>query len=441
MLTINNWDQLTKTEKAAKLARPINNFNFKQQVSMIIETVKCQGDAALVAFTRQFDDINLEQLRVPFQTIAKAKISLKATKALMTAIETISNYHQAMLPQTRPISTRTGITLEKLYRPINKVGLYVPGGNKTPLVSSLLMQAIPAKIAGCPIKILCTPPSSDGPIDPHLLVAARLCGIEEIYQIGGAQAIAAMAYGTESLVKVDKIFGPGNSFVTEAKNQVAADPLGAAIDMPAGPSEVMILADDEANPEFVAADLLAQAEHGMDSQVILISSSELFANSVQQALIKQMAGLSRREIIQASLEQSSIIVCRDKTRQINIVNDYAPEHLILNCKEALSYLKDITAAGTIFIGEWAAETLGDYVTGSNHVLPTNGYARNHSGLGILDFLKSITVQQITAEGITQVGEAAQTLAHIEGLDAHAQAVKLRMDFLQSELQKEVMEII
>lgn len=434
MLNISIWKNLSLAEKRQKLARPQQDNRFKNQVEHIIQTVKDRGDSALFEYTKEFDSIDLSTLQVPSNVIAEADIPAPSLKALTTAIETISTYHQSMLPKTKQVMTKKGIIIECLYRPINKVGLYVPGGNKTPLVSSLLMQAIPAKIAGCPIKILCTPPNQMRTVDPHLLVAARLCGIETVFQIGGAQAIAAMAYGTESIQKVDKIFGPGNNFVTEAKTQIAADPLGAAIDMPAGPSEVMIVADDEANPNFVAADLLAQAEHGVDSQVILICKSELFAEKVQESLTRQLANLSRKKIIVKALANSSILVCPERVERTKIINDYAPEHLILNCLDPQSWVADVLSAGTIFIGKWAAETLGDYVTGSNHVLPTNGYARNYSGLGTIDFLKSLTVQTVTEEGISLVGEAAQILASIEGLDAHANAVKLRMDFLQSELQ-------
>lgn len=431
MLVFNIWQTLSLDEKKQLLQRPQQNNRFKNQVENIINTVKTQGDKAMYAFSREFDNVDLSTLQISKQCIQEADITKKAMNALNTAIETITTYHQSMLPQTRTITTMEGVTIERLYRPIAKVGLYVPGGNKTPLVSSLLMQAIPAFVAGCPIKVLCTPPNPQGQIDPHLLVAARLCGIETIYQVGGAQAIAAMAYGTESITKVDKLFGPGNSFVTEAKNQVAADPLGAAIDMPAGPSEVMITADNQANPSFVAADLLAQAEHGVDSQVILLCETEEFASQVKRAVSQQIQTLSRQAIIQKSLQHSSIIICTDRAEQIAIINDYAPEHLILNREDAVDWLPAISAAGTIFVGAWAAETLGDYATGSNHVLPTNGYARNHSGLSTLDFLKTLSVQTITEQGLSSLSETAQTLASIEGLDAHANSVKIRMDFLEN----------
>ncbi|KTC86485.1 histidinol dehydrogenase [Legionella brunensis] len=432
MIPITTWQNLSSAEKKQALARPKPNNCFKNQVERIISVVKIQGDSALYAFTREFDGIDIKTLQVSPELIRKAEINYSAVNALTNAIKTITAYHQSMIPQATSTVTAEGVSIERIYRPINAVGLYVPGGNKTPLVSSLLMQAIPAKVAGCPIKILCTPPNQKGDIDPHLLVAARLCGIETIYQIGGAQAIAAMAYGTESIPRVDKIFGPGNSFVTEAKTLVAADPLGAAIDMPAGPSEVMIAADEQANPAFVAADLLAQAEHGMDSQVILLCESEQFASQVQLAIYQQFVNLSRQTIIREALLQSRVLVCPNPLEQISIINDYAPEHLIINRINATEWLPKIIAAGTIFLGQWAAETLGDYATGSNHVLPTNGYARSHSGLGTMDFLKTFSIQNITAQGIRTLSDTAQTLALLEGLDAHANAVKLRMDFLENQ---------
>ncbi|KTD36083.1 histidinol dehydrogenase [Legionella nautarum] len=431
MLTINDWQNLSIEEKQQKLSRPKQTKSFKPQVQAIIEAVRTRGDEALFALTREFDAVDLKKLNVSADRIQKAKISAQANSALNQAIETIRAYHQAILPQPKQITTARGVSIERVYRPINRVGLYVPGGNNTPLVSSLLMQAIPALVAGCPLKILCTPPNSQGEIDPHLLVAARLCGIETIYQIGGAQAIAAMAYGTETIPKMDKLFGPGNRFVTEAKTQVSSDPAGAAIDMPAGPSEVMVFADNQANPEFVAADLLAQAEHGSDSQVILIAEGRDFALKVNQALQQQLLSLSRQTILKEALQNSIILICSDPIEQLEIINTYAPEHLIINRSDAKDWVASITAAGTVFLGPWAAETMGDYVTGSNHVLPTNGYARNHSGLCTMDFLKTLTLQSISVEGLNSLGKAAETLALIEGLDAHANAVTLRLNSLKA----------
>ncbi|MBA3536384.1 MAG: histidinol dehydrogenase [Tatlockia sp.] len=426
MLAIKEWQSLSLQEQQQILGRPEQAFSFKSRVQDIIDAVKTRGDEAVFAFSREYDRVELKELRIPIDSLNKAEINPKAMNALTQAIQNIRTYHQAMMPAPKQVETARGITIERIYRPITSVGLYVPGGNNTPLVSSLLMQAIPAAVAGCPIKILCTPPNSKGMIDPHLLVAARLCGIDTIYQIGGAQAIAAMAYGTESIAKVDKLFGPGNSYVTEAKIQVAADPIGAAIDLPAGPSEVMVLADEQANPDFVAADLLAQAEHSVDSQVILICESREFADKVNQKLTEQLQILSRQAIIKQALAYARIIVSNDRLSQLKIINDYAPEHLIINRSDANSFISGINSAGTIFLGPWAAESMGDYVTGSNHVLPTNGQARNLSGLSTSDFLKAISLQSISQEGLENLGETAQILALIEGLDAHANAIKLRL---------------
>jgi histidinol dehydrogenase len=426
MLAIKDWQTLSLQEQQQNLSRPEQAFSFQSRVQDIINAVKTRGDEALFAFSQEFDRVDLKDLRVSTDSLNRAEISPKAMTALTQAIQTIRTYHQAMMPAPKQVETARGITIERIYRPITSVGLYVPGGNNTPLVSSLLMQAIPAAVAGCPIKILCTPPNSKGMIDSHLLVAARLCGIDTIYQIGGAQAIAAMAYGTESIARVDKLFGPGNAYVTEAKIQVAADPKGAAIDLPAGPSEVMVLADEKANPEFVAADLLAQAEHGVDSQVILICESREFAEQVNQKLTEQLQTLSRQTIIKQALVYARILVTSARIDQVKIINDYAPEHLIINRSDANSFIPEIISAGTIFIGPWAAESMGDYVTGSNHVLPTNGQARSLSGLSTSDFLKALSLQSISKEGLENLGEAAQTLALIEGLDAHANAINLRL---------------
>ncbi|HAT6977494.1 TPA: histidinol dehydrogenase [Legionella pneumophila] len=430
MLTIKNWQLLSENDKKLCLSRPRQNSAIKENVLEIINQVQLSGDKALYDLTKQFDRVNLQYLQVPQEKIEQANIPQNALTAIKQAIGTISSYHQSLLPENTEISTASGITIRNVYRPIQKVGLYVPGGNKTPLVSSLLMQAIPAKVAGCPIKVLCTPPDAEGKINEHILVAARLCGIDTIYAVGGVQAIAAMAYGTESIRKVDKIFGPGNNYVTQAKTLVAIDPDGAAVDMPAGPSEVMILADNQANPEFIAADLLAQAEHGPDSQVILICDDYELANQVNQQLEIQMSYLSRTEFIKQSLVNSMIIICTNPSEQLNIINSYAPEHLIINRKKPETWVEKIIAAGTVFLGPWAAETMGDYVTGSNHVLPTSGFAKKHSGLSTLDFMTRFTVQAIHQEGIRNLGPAAMTLAGIEGLNAHANAVQVRLNALE-----------
>ncbi len=430
MLSIKNWQSLSQDEKEICLTRPMQTSSVKSKVQEIIKQVRTLGDHALLTFTEQFDGARLNSLQIPKQKIENACISKPSLAAITEAIKTITTYHQALLPENKNIGTANGVTIYSIYKPIQRVGLYVPGGNRTPLISSLLMQAIPARVAGCPIKIFCTPPDASGSINEHLLVAARLCGIDTIYALGGAQAIAAMAYGTETVTKVEKIFGPGNSYVTEAKTLVASDPYGAAIDMPAGPSEVMVIADNQANPAFIAADLLAQAEHGVDSQVILICDSLQIAEQVNQQLYAQFNTLSRTKIIKQSLENSLIIVCAEKKEQLHMINSYAPEHLIINREDADSWVDEIHAVGTVFLGSWAAETLGDYVTGSNHVLPTNGFAKNHSGLSTLDFLTHFNVQSISKEGVKALGPAAIALAQIEGLDAHAHAVEIRLNSLE-----------
>lgn len=430
MLTIYEWPSLLASARQALLQRPLQANTLKQKVSDIIARVKAEGDKSLIDYSRAWDSVELSSLTIDKKIMAKASISQEALSAIKTAIETITTFHRTELPESHSINTAAGVSIARIYRPIDRVGLYVPGGNNTPLVSSVLMQAIPALLAGCPLRVLCTPANAGGEINPHLLVAAHLCQIESIYTIGGAQAIAAMAYGTETVLKVDKIFGPGNAYVTEAKTQVSMDPKGALMDMPAGPSEVMIIADEAANPDFVAADLLSQAEHGGDSQVILLCNTTRFAHRVNEAIERFFNGLSRKSIMQTSLKKGLILCLTSRKDKLSIVNTYAPEHLIIHCKDAKDWVKDIRNAGTVFLGAWSAESMGDYVTGSNHVLPTNGYARSTSGLGVRDFVKSMTVQTIHREGVQSLGRAAFILANMEGLDAHALAVKLRMDALE-----------
>lgn len=431
MLPIYNWEQLSPQAQDNLLQRPANNnVQLYGQVQSILAAVKERGDQALYEFTREFDRVELDALQVQEKLINNAQINSSALTAIESAIENLRIYHSATLPQSTIVNTTPGISIQQIYKPIQSVGLYVPGGNNTPLISSLLMQAIPAEIAKCPIKYLCTPPNSQGEIDPALLVAARLCDVRTIYKVGGAQAIAAMAYGTETIPKVFKIFGPGNAFVTEAKQQVALDPTGAAIDLPAGPSEVMVIANNSANPQFIAADLLAQAEHGPDSQVLLLCDDGEFAHQVSKEVTLQVALAKRKDIITRALKYGSILVCSNLQEQIDIANRYAPEHLIINREDADELCKNILSAGTIFLGQWAAETLGDYITGSNHVLPTNGYAHAYSGLSCKDFMKSLNVQTIQAEAIKAIGTHAIILAKLEGLEAHAQAVQLRLNALE-----------
>ncbi len=426
MLKIITWDTASPAEQKQLLTRAPKGASVKKTIESVVAAVQKHGDAALFELTEKFDGVKLDSLAVSPSELLAAQVSEETRQALTVAIQTITTYHKALTPSSLKIHTANGVVIERVYRSIQSVGLYVPNG----LVSSLLMQAIPAGIAGCPVRVLCTPPSSNGAIDETLLVAARLCGVDSIYKIGGAQAIAAMAYGTQTVPKVDKIFGPGNQYVEQAKTFVSNDPRGAAIDIPAGPSEVMILADSFANPVFIAADLLAQAEHGPDSQVICICENKAFADAVIDALSTQLNQLARKEIILRALPFGSVIICSDKAQQLAIINNYAPEHLIINRVDAADYANNIICAGTIFVGPWAAETMGDYATGSNHVLPTNGYARNHSGLSTADFLKAISIQSITEVGIQSLGPVAQTLANLEGLDAHANAITLRLQALE-----------
>jgi histidinol dehydrogenase len=323
------------------------------------------------------------------------------------------------------LETMPGVRCERIIRPITAVGLYVPAGS-APLPSAVIMLAIPARIAGCPRRVLCTPPRRDGGADPAVLVAARLCGIESVYKVGGAQAIAAMAYGTETVPKVDKIFGPGNAWVTAAKQAVAGDPAGAACDMPAGPSEVLVLADESARAEFVAADLLAQAEHDTQAQAILVTPSRALAEAVAAEVARQTHTLSRRAILEQSLASSRCIVVTDLESGVDVANQYAAEHLILEVREPRRWLEQVASAGSVFLGAWSPEPMGDYCSGTNHVLPTYGYARAYSGLSVLDFVKRITVQELSPAGLRALGPVAVVLARLEGLDAHAGAVTRRL---------------
>jgi histidinol dehydrogenase len=322
-----------------------------------------------------------------------------------------------------------GVRCERITRPINSVGLYVPAGS-APLPSTAIMLAVPARIAGCPVRAMASSPDRDGKLHAAVLVAAELCGVDTVFKMGGAQAIAAFAFGTESVRKVDKIFGPGSAWVTAAKQIVAGDPAGAAIDLPAGPSEVLVVADDSANPRFVAADLLAQAEHDVVAQVILVTTSAVLARAVGVELDAQAATLSRRDIISQSMATSRCILVDDLDAAMLVSNQYAPEHLIIQTREPRTLLRKVECAGSVFIGEWSPESMGDYCSGTNHVLPTAGYARSYSGLSLAQYQKTITVQELNAEGLRELGPTAITLAGMEGLDAHGSAVQVRLDVLK-----------
>jgi histidinol dehydrogenase len=356
---------------------------------------------------------------------AERGVSAGFVSALNDAAERISRFHQADRPLDGEVETAPGLTCRVQYQPLSPVGLYIPGGS-APLVSTVLMLALPARLAGCDEIVLCTPPGPDGRVVPEILAAASLCGVTAVFCVGGAQAVAAMAYGTASIPRCVKIFGPGNSWVTEAKQQVSMDPMGAAIDLPAGPSEVLVIADDSANPEFVAWDLLSQAEHGPDSQVILLTDSTRLAQEVA-AFACRFAGESpRRDILAQSLGASRIICLDDLQQAIRLSNDYAPEHLILNTANADELATRVMNAGSVFVGPWTPESLGDYCSGTNHVLPTYGWARSHGALGTADFMRRMTFQRADRAALARVGPTAETLAAFEGLDAHRMAVTARL---------------
>ncbi|MBU6379203.1 MAG: histidinol dehydrogenase [Gammaproteobacteria bacterium] len=428
-LDILDWSQLDADGRRAALSRPANEDR-AQLVELVrgtIARVRTEGDAALLDYARRFDGGAPINLRVPREEIDAAVDGLgnDARAALQRAIDNVRRFHLAQRTPPIDIETAPGVRCERILRAIDAVGLYVPGGS-APLPSALIMSAVPAAIAGCQRRILCSPGTRAGRIDPVILATARLCDVDEVFAIGGAQAIAAMAYGTETIPKVHKIFGPGSAWVTAAKQLVADDPHGAALDLPAGPSEVLVIADDSADARFVAADLLAQAEHDPLSQAILLTTSHEFAKEVRSAALGFVDSLSRREILRQSLARSRMLVLPDLDTAFAVSNDYAPEHLILHVREARRWLARVTTAGSVFLGPWSPEPMGDYCSGTNHVLPTYGYARAHSGLSVADFQRRITVQELTPRGLAGLGPTAGTLARLEGLDAHALAVDLRL---------------
>ena len=433
-MRILDWESLSAGERRAALARPVQAARDETEALAreVIANVRAGGDEALRAYSRRFDGAELQSLAVSAEEFSQAERALTAEQrsALERAIDNVDGFHRAQRPDGMALETMPGVRCERVIRPISAVGLYVPAGS-APLPSAVVMLAVPARIADCPRRLLCTPPRRDGRANPAVLVAARLCGIESVFKVGGAQAIAAMAYGTETIPKVDKIFGPGNAWVTAAKQAVAADPAGAACDMPAGPSEVLVVADDGARAEFVAADLLAQAEHDTQAQAILLTPSRALAAEVAAAIESQTRALSRRAILQQSLASSRCIIVQDLESALEVANEYAPEHLLLEVREPRRWLEKVTSAGSVFLGAWSPEPMGDYCSGTNHVLPTYGYARAYSGLSVLDFVKRITVQELSPEGLRALGPVAVTLARLEGLDAHAGAVTRRLAALAS----------
>jgi histidinol dehydrogenase len=426
------WNGLSEDAKRNALKRPVSarDLAFSGKVDAIIQKVRQEGDPALFEFTERYDGVKLDQFKVTPAEVSRAQESLdpKLMQALKEAIRRISIFHEAQVPRPVDLETSAGVRCERRFLPIQKVGLYVPGGTAS-LPSTVMMLGVPSKIAGCELRVLATPPRKDGTIDPAILTAANLLGIQDIYKVGGAQAIAALAYGTQSIPKVDKIYGPGNSWVTEAKLQVSQDPYGAACDLPAGPSEVLVIADVEASAAFVASDLLSQAEHGSDSQVVLLSNSSKLIQGVISELATQLENLPRKAIAAEALAKSVIIEVADLQEALLISNEYAPEHLILQVKDARKLTQGVKNAGSVFIGAWTPESVGDYASGTNHVLPTYGFAKAYSGLSTESFLKAITFQELTPNGLRELGPVVQCLAAAEELEAHKNAITVRLKSL------------
>ncbi len=408
------------------LARPVMDFTeVESRVAPILARVRSEGDAALRAFSLQFDGLDLDALEVPAANLdaAEAQLSEDLKTAIRTAYANIRRFHEAQKQLPEKIETMPGVVCWRKSVGIEKVGIYIPGGT-APLFSTVLMLGIPAQLAGCREVVLCSPSQH-----PAIYFAARLVGVTRVFRLGGAQAVAALAYGTDSVPKVDKIFGPGNQYVTTSKMLVAKE--GVAIDMPAGPSEVAVYADDSANPAFVAADLLSQAEHGADSQVLLVSESEALIEAVQGELESQLATLPRADFARKALENSQAILVENQTVALQMLNAYAAEHLILAVENAEEVSEKITNAGSIFLGNYTPESAGDYASGTNHTLPTNGYARAYSGVSLDSFVKKITVQAITREGLQALGPTIETMAAAEWLEAHRRAVRVRLQTLET----------
>ena len=416
-----------KNEWSGVLQRPVLDAqNLLPKVQEVLDAIREKGDEAVKSYTLSFDQVNISSLQLSDEQIHQMASLLdpQVKKAIEVAKTNIEKFHQTQLQKVEKIETMPGVWCWRKSVGIEKIGIYIPGGT-APLFSTVLMLGIPAKIAGCKEIILCTPPNKDGKIHPAIAYAAALIGIKNIYTIGGVQAIGAMAFGTESVPKVHKIFGPGNQFVTAAKQLVQQ--YGTAIDMPAGPSEVCVWADETAVPEFVAADLLSQAEHGADSQVLLVASQESIVEQVQHALQEQLAILPRMEFAEKALANSKAIVMTQTENALELINEYAPEHLILSIQNAELMAEKVWNAGSVFIGNFSPESVGDYASGTNHTLPTNGYAKAYSGVSVDSFVKKITFQQLTERGLTNIAQTVIDMAKAESLDAHAQAVQIRVD--------------
>jgi histidinol dehydrogenase len=434
---MNIYQNPAKEEWSQLLQRPsFDNAELHKNVKHILKDVKKDGDKAIKKYTKKFDDIKLKDFEVTSKEIEEAisSVSENLKNAVQTAANNINKFHSKQFAEPVIIETMPGIQCWRKSVPIEKVGLYIPGGT-APLFSTILMLGIPAKIAGCKEIILCSPPDKNKKLHPAILFAAQLVGITRIFKIGGVQAIAAMAYGTETVPKLYKIFGPGNQFVTHAKQLIQHD--GIAIDMPAGPSEVCVIADGTSNPAYVAADLLSQAEHGPDSQVLLISTSFDLVEDVMEEIQKQLKELDRKKIAIKALENSKALVVNDLNEAIEISNEYAPEHLIICCKDEELIAERIINAGSVFLGDYSPESAGDYASGTNHTLPTNGFAKIYGGVSVDSFVKKITYQKLTQQGLHNISNTVIQMAEAEGLDAHANAVRVRMESVDRRLEAEI----
>ena len=419
-----------KSEWAEMLRRPVLNVEtLFENVGTILKEVRANGDKAVIEYEERFDKVKLESLAVTDAEIKEAEkeVPIELKVAILLAQRNIYTFHKKQKFEGKKVETMEGVTCWQKAVGIEKVGLYIPGGT-APLFSTVLMLAVPAKIAGCKEIVLCTPPNKDGKINPAILYAAQVAGVSKIFKAGGVQAIGAMAYGTESIPKVYKIFGPGNQYVMAAKQQVAMHDV--AIDMPAGPSEVEVIADETANPAFVAADLLSQAEHGVDSQVVLITTSEKLLNEVEYEVQHQLSRLSRWQIAEKSLANSKLILVKDMDEVIELTNEYAPEHLIIETQNYMELAEKVVNAGSVFLGSYTPESAGDYASGTNHTLPTNGYAKAYSGVSLDSFIRKITFQEINREGIQNIGPAIEVMAAHEQLDAHKNAVTVRLNSMK-----------
>lgn len=408
------------------LCRPtLNTATLRETVLEVLERVRTEGDKAVIEYEEKFDHVHLDSLTVSEEEFAEAEkaVSIELKAAIMLAFNNIKKFHEAQKFESKPVNTLPGVTCWQKAVAIEKVGLYVPGGT-APLFSTVLMLATPAQIAGCKEIVLCTPPNREGKIHPAILYAAKIAGVSRVFKAGGVQAIGAMAYGTSSVPKVYKIFGPGNQYVMAAKQEVSLHDV--AIDMPAGPSEVAVLADETANPIFVASDLLSQAEHGVDSQSMLITTSATLIRAVTEEVERQLEELPRKEIAARSLEHSKLILIDNMELAVEMMNRYAPEHLIIETKNYHELAEKIVNAGSVFLGAYSPESAGDYASGTNHTLPTNGYAKAYSGVSLDSFIRKITFQEITKEGIATIGPAIEVMAANEYLDAHKNAVSVRL---------------